>query len=57
MLKSIKPLHIAPTVHQLRDTQRWVRALNLFILNHLLSRNFAEFVAKLLDVSNRLLEP
>ena len=34
----IKPLHIALTAHHLRDTQHWVRALNVFILNHLLPR-------------------
>ena len=39
----IYPLHIAPTVHQVRDAQRWVRASNVFILNPLLLRNFAKF--------------
>ena len=50
----IKPLHIAPTAHQLHDAQRWVRASNVFILNHLLPRNFAELVAKLPDVHAHL---
>ena len=48
----IKPLHI---VHQLRDAQCWVCASNVFILNHLLPRNFAEFVGKFPDVRVRLL--
>ena len=46
----MKSLHIAPAVHQLGDAQRWVHASNVFISNHLLPRNFAEFVAKLPDV-------
>ena len=47
-------MHIASTVDQVHDAQRWVRAYNFFILNHLLLRNFAKFVAYLLDVHDRL---
>ena len=50
----IKPLHIAPIANQLYDAQHWVRASNVFILNHLLPMNFAEFVAKLADFRTRL---
>ena len=46
----IKPLHIAPTAHCTRNAQRRVHSSNVFILNHLLPRNLAEFVANLPDV-------
>ena len=49
VLKSIEPLHFV-SVHQLRNAQGFVCASNDFILNHLLPRNLAEFVAKLRDV-------
>ena len=50
----IKPLHIAPTAHQLHDAQSGVYASNVFILNNLLPRKFVEFVAKFPDVRARL---
>ena len=51
----IKPLHIATTSHYARDAKRWVRTSNVFILNHLLTWNLAEFVVNLPDVPTRLL--
>ena len=36
----IYPLHIAPTAHQVCGAQRWVCASNVFILNHLLLKEF-----------------